>query len=170
MFVARQKLVRAVAHQHAMHAERHRVAIHEAGHAITKMALGGDVFVLSIDDRFCSAMDATGDMAGFCLHQPSKGRRQMAVQVAGWLAGQAFGARSSWHDHEYDADRDGLEQLAAHKRITVGEALIAAEARARPIIERFRPAIGAVAHRLVERGTLTGREVREIAGGLPWAA
>jgi ATP-dependent Zn protease len=162
MFVARHKLMRNVMRQQAELADRQRTALHEAGHAIVKAALGGVVHLVTLNKTICTNWDPDEPADGICVGEPTKGRRQMAVQVAGRVAEEAYGYSRSWYGPRCEQDAEGLRALARHNGLSEQQALSIGEARARKVIRRYRSAIAAVAKALMGEGLLTGRDIRTL--------
>jgi len=144
--------------------QRHSTAIHEAAHAVVSMSLGRTI-------RYASVVKQ-GEMLGHVRYpRPRRySEGSMSVQVAldhmesslaGYLAELEFAYRpatASWQAKR-EATFDYADAISASSE-EAQKWLHLAELRARQRVGIWRPAILAVAEKLIVQGRLSGSDLR----------
>jgi hypothetical protein len=133
-------------------------AYHEAGHAIVGAGLGAIVKVATVKPR--------GKILGRVRFAacPDDHESELLCTLAGPFAQKRFAPRSAWRSGNRDFDNaKKLVVSRIHGKGTVAQKYLAyMEARAAQVVNVFWIDIEAVAKALLERETMTGREIRAV--------
>jgi ATP-dependent Zn protease len=132
-------------------------AYHEAGHVAAALATGATVQTATIKPR--------GDLLGQVRYGPRRidDESQLVNTLAGPFAQKRFAPRSDWRTGNRDFVKVKNEVSRTRGKDTVARKYLAyVEARAAQVVDDLWADITVLAKALLERETLTGREIRAV--------
>jgi ATP-dependent Zn protease len=137
------------------------IAYHEAGHAVIGHVLGCEVRMATIKPKYSSLGSADVQPGGAV----DVATAHIKVDLAGPLAERLVSPHSFFDLIHRGSQKDWRSAWKAAQRDE--DVILGLIHETKALVQRHREAIARVAAALLERETLTGDDIRRIAGGRP---